>query len=161
MRRFARVAALFTAARASAPCSSSRSVAGNPSAVRSTSSSSMRSPNAGRPPFPLNATIRITHSFRTRAKQNGSRRLLLVEDEIVRNRGPPDVERILRRMIGGGPFHVGRHEIDAVRVFGPAAPGVLDVVEIVGPEHVAADAPAFRISLRLHELGAQPDIVEA
>src|SRR6478609_6624484 len=87
--------------------------------------------------------------------------LFVIDDEVIGNRRSPDIERILRRMVGRGPVEIGGNEIDVERILGPAAPRILDVVEIIRAEYMAPDAPAFRKSLRLHQLGAEADVVEA
>src|SRR5438045_9508251 len=62
---------------------------------------------------------------------------------------------ILRR-----PVDRRRNEIDVVRVFREAAPWVANVTEIVGPEHMAAHAPAVRVAAIDHLLHPETDLVE-
>src|ERR1700736_6387912 len=50
--------------------------------------------------------------------------------------------------------------IDVAGIFGKAAPRVLDVVEIIRAEHVAAEAPAFHVTLVGHVGGADADVVD-
>src|SRR5436305_2042788 len=86
---------------------------------------------------------------------------LVIDDEVIRRRRSPDVERILERMIGALPFDVGRNEVDVVRVFGEAAPRVLDVTEVVGSDHVPPDTPAAHIAAVRHVLHPQANLVDA
>src|SRR5450759_1880973 len=89
------------------------------------------------------------------------RRLLVIDDEVVGNRRSPDVERVLGRMVGRGPFHVDGYEVDAVRELRPATPRVLRVIEIVRAQDVPPDAPAFGVALRLHLFRPQSDLLES
>src|SRR5690349_6109106 len=84
--------------------------------------------------------------------------LLVIDDEIVRDRRPPDVERIFRWMIGGGPVDRFADEVDVERILGPASPRVLHIIKIVRAEYVATDTPALVVALRFHQLGAETDV---
>ena len=64
-------------------------------------------------------------------------------------------------MIGGRPVDIGRHEVDAVRVLGEAAPGILDVAEVVRADDMPADAPGVVVAALGHVLHAQSDLVDA
>src|SRR5207237_10868679 len=86
---------------------------------------------------------------------------LVIDDEVIRRRRSPDVKRILERMIGALPFDVGRNEVDVVRVFGEAAPRVLDVTEVVGSYHVPPDTPAAHIAAVRYVLHPQANLVDA
>ena len=93
--------------------------------------------------------------------RRAARRALVIDDEIVGHRRSPDVERILGRIVARGPFDVGRNEVDVVRIFGEAAPGIAHVTEIIRADHMAAHAPAMRIPAVGHLLHAEPDLVDA
>ena len=58
-----------------------------------------------------------------------SARVFVVEREVLRGLGSPDVERILRRMVLGLPVHIDRHVVDVGGIFRVAAPRIAHVVE--------------------------------
>src|SRR6185312_21856 len=83
-----------------------------------------------------------------------------VVGEIVRGVRTPYVERILRPMVAAVPVAVGGHIVDAGRIFAETAPRIADIVEEVGAEDVAPEAPPLREPLAEHMHGASPDLVD-
>src|SRR5215471_2064805 len=71
--------------------------------------------------------------------------------------GTPDIEGIFGGMIASLPVDVGRNVVDVAGIFGIAAPGVADVMEIIRAEHMTAETPARAVSLRRHLHRAKPD----
>src|SRR5262249_14152935 len=61
--------------------------------------------------------------------------------EFRRQRRPPDVQRVLLGEVARGPGALLGDEVEVVVVLGEAAPRVAGVVEVVRPDHVAAQAP--------------------
>ena len=84
-----------------------------------------------------------------------------VEREFARHIRPPEIERILRLVVGGRPALFLRDVVDVAGIFRETAPRIAHVVEVVGAEHVTAETPAFGPALVVHAHGAEPDIVDA
>src|SRR4029453_2550397 len=74
----------------------------------------------------------------------------VIDDEIVRHRRSPDVERVFRRIVARIPLHVGGNEVDVVGVFGEAAPGVANVAKIIRADHMATHTPAVSVAATRH-----------
>ena len=64
-------------------------------------------------------------------------------------------------MIRRRPVGVGRNIVDVGRIFAVRAPGIADVVEEIGPEHMASEAPTFVVALAEHMHGAEADLIDA
>src|SRR5208337_5638876 len=86
---------------------------------------------------------------------------LVVVHEVLGWIGSPDVEGILRRVVGGFPVEVGRDKVDAGRIFAIAAPGIADIMEIVRSEDMPSKAPAPAVAFAEHMGRADADLVDA
>src|SRR4030095_12299457 len=95
------------------------------------------------------------------ALRGAARYGLMVLDEVIGRRRTPDVERVFRRVVFRAPVEIGRNEVDVVRVFGEAAPGVAHVIEVIRADDVPPDAPPIGVAAVLHLLHAKADIVES
>src|SRR4030095_13219682 len=95
------------------------------------------------------------------ALRGAARYGLVVLDEVIGRRRTPYIERVLRRVVFSAPVEVGRNEVDVVRVFGEAAPGVAHVIEVIRADHVPPDAPPVGVTAVLHLLHPKADIVES
>src|SRR5690349_13655171 len=93
------------------------------------------------------------------AARASASREFVVDDKVLGQRRPPDVERVLGRVVPGGPLAAGFDEVDVERVLRIAAPGVAHVTEVVGAEHMTPDAPALRVAGLLHLARAEADRV--
>src|SRR5579863_8490517 len=63
-------------------------------------------------------------------------------------------------MIAALPVAVGRHIVDAGRIFAERPPRIADIVEEVGAEHVAPESPPSREPFAQHMHGAPPDLID-
>src|SRR5207302_10009917 len=85
---------------------------------------------------------------------------LVIDDEVIRYRRTPDVERVRGRVIRRLPFDIGGDEVDVVRIFGEAPPRIAYITEIIRSDDVPADAPAVEIPAIDHLLHAEADVVQ-
>src|SRR5262245_19246076 len=85
--------------------------------------------------------------------------ILEIPAEILRHRGAPHIEGVLRRVVLRLPVRVARAVVDVAEVFGEAAPRIADVVEEVGADDVPAEAPAVAVALLQQAAGADADLV--
>ncbi len=69
---------------------------------------------------------------------------LVVDAEILRRLGPPNIDCVLRVMIAALPIDIGRNEIHIARIFRIAPPRIAYVVKIIRSEHMPSQAPAAR-----------------
>ncbi len=97
---------------------------------------------------------------RSRASRVAASSRFVVEGEICRRDRPPDVERVVARMVTRVPVEIRGDVVDVGRIFRIAAPGVADVVEIVRAQHVAAEPPAGGETAVRHLHGAEADLVD-
>src|SRR6516225_8022029 len=86
---------------------------------------------------------------------------LTIKREIGRWLGTPQIEGVFWCMVAGLPALRGRDEVDVAGIFRVATPWILDVVEIVGAQHVTAEPPAPGIALARHVHGAEPNVIDA
>src|SRR3954470_23802349 len=93
----------------------------------------------------------------TRQARSAPSTRFVIDGKILRRLRPPDVERILARMITGSPVHVRRDVIDIAGIFAPAVPRIANVMEVVGAQDVAPQSPARPITLSRHLHRAKPD----
>jgi hypothetical protein len=84
----------------------------------------------------------------------------VIVGEVGRRFRPPDIERVLRRVIVAIPVVVGRNKIDVGRIFAVAAPGIAHIMEVIGPEDMAAKTPTLRKAPIRHLHGASADSVD-
>src|SRR3984885_12393960 len=84
----------------------------------------------------------------------------VVMHEVFRDVRPPGIKRILRGVIARRPVDRRRDVVDIGGIFGKAAPGILDVVEVIRAQHMTAQAPALGKALAQHVDRASPDFVD-
>src|SRR6185295_17691279 len=84
-----------------------------------------------------------------------------IDEEDWRHVRAPQIERVLGRPVGAFPAVTRRDVIDVGGILAERAPRVLDVVEIVRAEDVAAGAPAVLVAFIRHLRGAAPHVFQA
>src|SRR4029079_13859210 len=100
-------------------------------------------------------------SIAPRKKPKSALAAFVVDRELARNVGTPEVERILRLVVGGRPAFVLRDVVDVAGIFRETAPRITHVVEIVRAQHMTAKTPALGPAFVVHAHGAEADVVEA
>jgi hypothetical protein len=71
---------------------------------------------------------------------------LVIDHKLFRYRRPPQIERIVLRVVACGPIVVGWHKVNVERKLAVAAPWVSGIKELVGAQHMPAHAPALRVA---------------
>src|SRR5262245_41025105 len=78
--------------------------------------------------------------FRPTACRRWSVSLLEVRGEALRQRRAPAVEGVFHAPVLGAPGAVGGDLVDVAEIFGQAVPGIAQIVEEVGAQHMATEA---------------------
>jgi len=72
-----------------------------------------------------------------------------INDEIrVRGRAP-HIDGVFCWIVPRFPFDIGGDEVDVERIFGPAFPGIANVVEVIGTQDMATYTPSLAVPVGL------------
>src|SRR5262245_777742 len=112
--------------------------------AQATAASSATAPTRRRiPPRPIVSSPALRRSRRVGLLLAS---LFEIADEILRHRRPPAIQRFVQRIVLRLPRAVARNAIYVAEILGQAVPRIAHVVEEVGADDVAAEAPAVAVA---------------